>query len=168
MFGNKKFPELVITIGNIGTGKSTIVKKYVKEGYIVIARDSLRYGIGGGKYIFDLKLEPIIWDTELFMFKKFARMGKNIVVDEVGINRAMRKRYIRIIKNSVYPAYDIIALVMPRLSMKEAVNRRMREPHGQPSRKLWESVWKNFDSQYEPPTKAEGFTKIIQLRDCKK
>jgi len=152
--------ELIILIGNIGTGKSTYVKKYQKKGYIIIARDQLRYAIGSGKYIFDYDYEPIIWKTELYMFKKFADLGINMVIDEVGISKKMRARYIPYAK---LMGYKIIAIIMPHLTMREAVNRRMINPHGQPDKKLWEQVWAKFEALWEEPTKKEGFDKIIKL-----
>ena len=88
---NKK---LIILVGNIGSGKSTITKTYVDKGYIVIARDALRYNIGAGKYIFDPELEPAIWNSELDMLKHFMRTKANIIVDEVSLNAIMRSRYI--------------------------------------------------------------------------
>lgn len=52
--------KLIILIGNIGCGKSTLAKKLVKKGYCIISRDSFRYMIGAGNYIFDLKYEPAV------------------------------------------------------------------------------------------------------------
>jgi dephospho-CoA kinase len=34
--------EIILLIGNIASGKSTIAKQYAKKGYVVISRDSLR------------------------------------------------------------------------------------------------------------------------------
>ena len=79
--------EVVILVGNIGTGKTTIAKKYIKYGYIAIARDYLRYSIGLGQYIFNINYESIIWKTETYMYKKFVDLGVNIIVDEVGMNK---------------------------------------------------------------------------------
>lgn len=149
--------ELIILVGNIGTGKSTYAKRYQKKGYIIIARDQLRYAIGGGQYIFNREYEPVIWKTELYMFKKFVDLDKNIVVDEVGINPIIRKRYIKYAKKR---GYKIIAVVMPYLTREKAVARRMKDPHGQPSKKLWRMVWEKFEMGYEPPSKEEGFNQI--------
>jgi len=35
--------ELIILVGNIGTGKTTESKKLAKKGYIIISRDAFRY-----------------------------------------------------------------------------------------------------------------------------
>jgi predicted kinase len=153
--------EVIILVGNIGTGKSTITKEYVKKGYIAIARDMLRYAIGDGEYIFDLEYEPAIWRTELFLYSLFLDLDTNIIVDEVGINKQMRARYIGKAKKK---GYKITAIEMPKLTMEEAVNRRLNNPHCQPDRKVWEEIWKKFDRQYESPSKDEGFDKIIKLR----
>jgi len=155
-------PQLIILVGNIGSGKSTLVQEYIKKGYIVISRDSLRYGIGGGQYKFDYDLEPVIWETELTMFKLFLLLGKNIIIDEVGISKLMRKRYLDIVRLPFYPNYSVICIEMPKLSRKEAIDRRMKDPHGQPDRQIWEDVWEKFNNQYETPTKEEGFNKIIR------
>jgi len=153
--------ELIILIGNIGTGKSIYAKRYQKLGYIVIARDQLRYAIGGGNYIFNRFYEPIIWRTELYLYKKFIDTKVNIIVDEVGINKAMRQRYISYAKKR---GYKITAIEMPRFCMGEAVARRMINPHGQPDYKLWCQVWTKFEAQYEEPSKEEGFKEIIKIK----
>jgi len=151
--------EIIILTGNIGAGKSTTVKNYQEKGYVVIARDMLRYAIGGGNYVFDEKYEPIIWSTELTMLDDFLNLGVNIIVDEVGVSKIMRARYINVAE--MYD-YKIISYVFPRLSMKESVDRRMTNPHGFPDRQVWESVWTKFDKMYEEPSLDEGFDEIIK------
>lgn len=152
--------NLILLVGNIGSGKSTKVKEFQRKGYIVIARDSLRYCIGAGTYIFNYDYEDIIWNVEAYMFEKFVDKGTDIIVDEVGLTKEMRARYITYAKNK---GYKIIAIVFPKLSMREAVDRRLQNPHGQPKREMWEQVWSNFDSIYEEPSKREGIDNIIKL-----
>jgi hypothetical protein len=146
-------PNCIIVTGNIGCGKTTLSKEYVDKGYLVISRDQFRYGIGGGKYIFNLTYEPIIRKTELYLLRLFLELGVNIYIDEVGINKHMRCEYLKMLKE------------LPRLSQKEAVDNRMKDPHGQPDRALWESVWNKFNEIYEAPAKEEGFHLIIKIGD---
>ena len=110
--------ELVILIGNIGCGKTTLTAKYQKRGYIVISRDQIRYAIGNGVYTFDTQYEPAIWNIEDTMLEEFASIGVNIVVDEVGINRRLREKYIQVGKQY---KYKIVGIELPRLSMRTAV-----------------------------------------------
>ena len=155
-----KTKQLIILVGNIGSGKSTLTRKYIEKGYIAIARDYIRYAIGEGKYIFNPNYEPIIWGTEQYMFTRFMDLGVNIVVDEVGVSRRTRKAYIHYAQ---IKKYKIIAIVLPRYSQEEAVNHRMKNPHGQNDRRLWENVWEKFDAIYTEPTKAEGFDEIKKV-----
>ncbi len=152
--------ELIVLVGNIGSGKSTTARKYIDKGYVAIARDYLRYAIGEGKYIFNRDYESIIWRTERFMLRKFMEVGINIVSDEVGVSRKFRKMYLKYGKEY---GYTTKAVVMPRLSMKESVDRRMNDPHGQFNRGLWEEVWTKFDKQYQVPDLQEGFNEVITL-----
>jgi len=152
-----KTKQLIILVGNIGSGKSTLARKYIEKRYVAIARDYIRYAIGEGKYIFNPNYESIIWEIEQYMFTRFMDLGVNIVVDEVGVSRRMRKAYI---PYAQIKKYKIIALVLPRYTQEEAVNNRMKDPHGQNNRLLWESVWDKFNAIYTEPTKAEGFNEI--------
>lgn len=155
-----KTKHLIILVGNIGSGKTTYVKKYQEQGYIVISRDSLRYGIGGGKYIFNLNYENIIWATELDMFNKFLELEENIIIDEIGLNRKIRRRYI---SYAIKKGYNITVIEMPKFSMEESVDRRMTNPHGQDDRELWNGIWKNFNEMYEEPNLNEGIDQIIKV-----
>ena len=152
--------HLIVLVGNIGSGKSTYSKQYQEQGYIVVARDQLRYAIGNGTYVFNMKYEPIIWRAEIRMFREFVEMGVNIIVDEVGLSKDHRKRYIPWAKKH---NYKVTVIEMPKLSMKESVERRMNNPHGQPDRNLWEQIWTKFDTYYESPSFSEGIDEIIRI-----
>jgi predicted kinase len=155
--------KIIVVVGNIGSGKSTYIRKLHTAfkndtpPYIVIARDTIRYMMGGGNYVFNPTLEEVVWQSEMYMIRRFLQKGCNIIVDEVGISRDMRKKYIQLAKEF---NYDIEAHVFPRLTMQESVDRRMNNPHECPDRELWEGVWKKFDNRYQEPTVEEGFAFI--------
>jgi predicted kinase len=151
--------ELILIVANVGEGKTTLAKKYQKKGYVVISKDSLRYCIGAGNYIYNYKYEPIIWKIEERMLEAFMELGVNIVVDSICVSKRIRKRYINIAK---YNNYKVKCYILPKLSMKEAVDRRMQNPHGQYNRSIWRRVWKRFDKVYEEPKLSEGINKIIK------
>ena len=47
--------KIIVLVGNIGSGKTTWIKKFLKKTkgkYVVVSRDAIRYMMGGGKYIF--------------------------------------------------------------------------------------------------------------------
>ncbi len=152
-------PEVVILIGNIGCGKSTLTK-VLSGRYVILSRDSFRYGIGAGRYIFNPVYEPAIVKTAVFMFKEFLELGCDIVVDEVNVSKQYRQKYISEAKAK---GYTVTAIVLPRLPKEEAVNRRMSNPHDSNTREHWEDVWDKFEAKYEMPTEEEGFDKVIDF-----
>jgi len=156
-------PEIVLLVGNIGSGKTTLVKRILSKGFshVVISRDALRYMIGAGRYRFDSNIESAIWDSELNIVKNFMNLKQNLLIDEVGLSKSMRKRYIDLAKQF---DYDVTVIELPKFSKRVSVNHRMKDPHQCPDRKLWEGVWEKFDKLYERPTKSEGFAKIIRRK----
>jgi predicted kinase len=153
--------KIILFVGNIGSGKTTCIRQLMQKHFkqfVVVSRDDLRYMIGGGRYKFDVKLESAIYSSELKIISNFMRLKQNIIVDEVGINRKMRKRYIRLAKKY---NYDVIVMQMPLLDKEVCVMRRMIAPHDCPDKKIWETVWEKFNKQYQAPSLKEGIKKII-------
>jgi len=154
--------EVVMLIGNIGTGKSTIARVLQKEeAYVIISADGMRYSIGGGNYLFNPKYESTIWRIVGFALNGFMELGINIIIDATNLSLYARKKNLDIIKK--YENYKVIGFVMPDLDMAAAVNRRMQDPHDSPDKNMWEGAWKRLNSTYEKPTKGEGFDEIIFL-----
>ena len=158
--------ELVLMVGNIGSGKSTMVKDMVKDGdYVCVSLDSIRYGLGCGKYRFDRDLEPIVFKTGWFMLTEFMHWGNAIVVDETNMNRKYRKKFIKLAKDE---GYSIKAIIMPKLTMEESVKRRMNDNHGDATQETWEMVWKKFNARYQAPSLAEGFDHVEDYKEIAK
>src|SRR3989337_1649519 len=94
--------NLTILVGNVGSGKTTAAKELVRQGYLAVSRDWLRYGIREGTYIFDPDLESLIFSTEWHLFTNLTLAGYDIVLDEVNISRKARKKYIDYAKDFAY------------------------------------------------------------------
>ena len=152
--------KLILLIGNIGSGKSTLAKKYANKSYRVISRDSIRYMVGAGKYVFNIKLEPIIKKGTLAILREFLKANIDIVYDEVNINKQLRKSTIKLAKKY---GYKITAIELPKLSKKVSVKRRLKNPHGNSNKETWNAVWEMFDYMYEKSTKSEGIDEIIRM-----
>jgi len=155
--------NIYIMVGNIGSGKTTLVKKILAEKpkIVVISRDDLRYMIGAGKYVFNPELEPFIFESARLMIKNLMHEeAVDILIDETNMCKKYREDYLDLVRQY---AYEATAIVMPQLDKKTCVDRRMQNPHGQDDRSIWEGVWDKFDGLYEKPTIAEGFNKISEV-----
>ena len=148
-------------VGNIGSGKSTKTKKLVKQkGFVCVSRDAIRYMLGSGKYIFDPKLEPLVFRITKICVEQFLKNKINVILDETNISKSIRKVWIKLGKQY---KYKIITYVMPRLTIDKCIKRRMISPHSKESKRQWEKVWEYFDLMYSEPSKKEGINKIIKL-----
>lgn len=154
--------EMQILIGNIGSGKSTYCKEKVKEEYIIISKDDLRYSIGAGNYIFNLNYEQSISNCMLEFFHSLSQLNDiKIIIDETNMDKESRKFYLYWGK---YYKYTKIAMIFPSLTKEESVKRRLQSNHGNTSKEVWDEVWERKNTIYEEPTKEEGFD-IIMRRD---
>ncbi len=150
--------KLMILVGNIGSGKSTLVEDLVKLNYFVICKDSLRYMLGGNNYIFDEKLEDVIHKTSISMLRQLMKKKVSIVIDETHMNKESRAEALEIANKH---NYTTIAYILPKISKRESVKRRLSVNHGDTSKKIWEEVWDRKNAKYEEPTSEEGFDQIV-------
>jgi len=155
-------PNLIMLVGNIGSGKSTLVKELVKQGYIVISLDAIRYMLGGNTYLFDVDLEPEVFKIAKYALKLISDFGYSIVIDETNMSLYIRNWHFSVIKGK---GYTTTAIVMPQLSKKESVKRRMQSNHGNNDAQVWGDVWDRFNRAYVEPSEDEGFSKIIHLKE---
>lgn len=172
----KKKPLFILLVGNIGSGKSTLCKSLAKKDYIIISRDVLRYMIGGGNYRFDPKMEPYIAEAHDAMLQCFlsgvssgSPENLDIVVDEVNVQADRRQQLLNMVSDDDCARYIKVAIVLPQLSKKQSVDRRMRNEHGKFGRKVWEGVWDKFNTIYQDPyeEKGSGLDHVIFLKSAK-
>lgn len=149
--------ELIILIGNIGTGKSTESRNYAKKGYRIICRDAMRYMVGAGDYVFDERIERAIHSASLSMLRNLLLEGENIVVDETNVDKRSRRYLIELGKSF---GYKIIAHEMHKAVMGTCLKNRERDTLRGNTLDVWASVWKKFNDRYQKPEMNEGFDEI--------
>lgn len=155
-------PTLTILVGNIASGKTTLSKKLsmIEQDTVVISRDAIRYMLGAGKYLFDPSLEKYVAKANIRLLRTFLNSDKNIILDEVNNTANMRNSFTTIAREY---DYYVRVLVMPKYSMKYSVDRRMKDPHGDAPRSVWEGVWKKFNESFEPPTLEEDVDEVVYI-----
>lgn len=154
--------KLIILVGNIGSGKSTISRKFYKQGFLVVNADTIRTMLGGGEYVFDFGLEDkFVHKVVEFAIDKLFELKKDFLVDETMVKRKYRTSLIKKAKDH---GYEVIGVVMPNWGKDVQVDRRMAsEPRGY-TRESWADVWEKIDKAYEEPLQEEGFDLIVNLR----
>ena len=61
--------KLIVMVGNIGAGKTTLSRQLVQRGHIIVSKDSIRYMIGSGNYVYRPDCEPVITEATLEVLK---------------------------------------------------------------------------------------------------
>ena len=155
--------KMILMVGNIGSGKTTYIKEELLADYpeyMVVSRDALRYMLGAGDYIFNRTTEKAVKDAAQILAAGLMYEGHNVVVDDTFCSKARRAEYIQIAR--MYN-YTVEVIVFPKLTRIQAVNRRMKKPHGDSNRSAWNEVFEMLAESYEPPCKTEGIHKITKL-----
>ena len=148
--------KIIFLVGNIGSGKSTIAKKLAKEGFVIVSRDALRHMFGAGEFLFTNKTERVICKSRNKIIRELMKLNLDIVIDETNMTKNIRNSVLcEVTKN-----YKTIAYIMPKISKKESIRRRMLDSNGNTSKSKYEKVWTMFNSMYEDPT-FEEFDEII-------
>ena len=169
------YNNIYVLIGSIASGKSTWKKKFKEEhttntdrlitDVAVISRDTFRYALGDGDYIFDPKYESYIkFITKELFLVSLENNVSNIIVDETNMSRKVRRNYMETLQ-SAWRRTDYLynAVVFPDMGIDVHVGRRLGDNHGDTPRSTWEGVYRGLRDAYEPPTKEEGFDSIIYI-----
>jgi len=141
-------PILVVLVGNIACGKSYIAEMLHKEyNFYCISLDGMRKMFGAGQYVYDTKLEGIIIPTELHILKRCLQKKLDIVIDDARhVNGEFRRQTLELAKSY---GYTTIIIELPKLNMKQCVQRRLRNNFNiKFDKALWESVYKKFHNMY--------------------
>jgi predicted kinase len=140
-------PKILILVGVMGIGKTTLALKLEKAGYVRLSADSIRLELYGDENIQgdQYKIYGILFSR----MQEALKARKNIVVDNTNINRKSRVRYC---KEGKANGYDVQLWQMP-LDLERAIrqnNSRERQIPEDIIRKRFTSLLANL------PTESEG------------
>lgn len=169
-----KRTELVILVGNIASGKTEYIRRYLQrpenEGAVVLSKDALRWGLGGGnKYVWSDITEAHVHNGIMEMLQRFLAAGVSVIYDETNMDADTRKPFIdaakEIFNGWAQHTFDIRAILMPSLSVGEAMRRRCGDAHEAWgfTEERWREVWRRKARLYQPPSHDEGFTTITSV-----
>ncbi len=139
--------ELVVLVGNVGTGKTTYCKKYYALGYEIIRPDEWKEKT---KDDYSQKFNRTL--------RNHVKDGKSVVID--GVNMKSRSREI-ILNFAKGDEYRKIAIVLGK-GNDESLQRRLAEPKDYTEKNIIFSHEQNL-KEYSNPTLEEGFDEIIKI-----
>ena len=147
-------PFLLILIGNVGTGKSTISNIiHRKFGGVIICGDKFKED--------NSELTEPDFSIKFFLSIEKELMNHNsVILDGQNLLRKGRARYINYAKryNSKIVAIDC------GIGDEISLSNRLKENRGI-SEEIWRKEFENSRRDYEMPTKEEGFEFIFSKQD---
>jgi predicted kinase len=141
---------LVVMCGVPGSGKSSLSARYRGLGYVVLSSDALRATIGANEG--DQSVSKEVFKFIFIAAKYHLSQGTNVVIDATNYKRAARADYISIGK--MFCA-NIVAHVV-RVPIEVAKERNAKRARIVPN-----DVIDRMFGQWEEPTEAEGFSKVL-------
>lgn len=151
--------QILVLVGFIASGKSTLCRRLAGEGWIVMCDDSIVTAVHGGRYeLYDRSNVALYKSTENHIACMALALGKPVVIDR-GVNGTVssRRRWLGIAKSLDVPCR---ALVMPMASPQEHARRRaLSDPRGR-THQWWIDVASRHAVEFQMPTLAEGFDSV--------
>ena len=138
--------KVIILVGNIGSGKSSL-SALLKPTYEIVNQDN----IGNRKDCMNI-------------MRRHLQQGKNALIDRTNISREQRAYFLNIAKD--YRAE--VSCVLFQIPVVECIKRvKARKEHktipfGTPDAKI-EEIVKKFSDSYEAPDYLEGFENIYSV-----
>lgn len=148
---------LTLTCGLPRSGKSTYIKKHIKND-VIVCPDRIRKLIFGHQ--FHKEAEDFVWAYAKGMAKLILEQGKNVLIDATNINLYSREQWYRIAKD--YNAK--IRVIWIKTSLKECIKRNAKSPEGE---RLPEDMLIRMAQAFENPVEdnSEGLGCKVKIAE---
>lgn len=166
MADDKQVINLYLTIGLIGSGKSTWAKNKAEaeKRTIIINRDSFREMIKA-KYVYDVELEGLVKSMARGALEKALINEFDIIIDETNITTKKRMEWINAAKFLKPNNVELNIIYVWCTETERNVELRMNDSRGM-TREQWEGVFNSMKNAFEnPDTEYESsiFNKLIKV-----
>lgn len=123
--------KAIITVGISCSGKTTLANSLVKEGWVDINRDWIRFnvvspGADWGTYKFTKKNENLVTKAQEEMFFSAVKSGKNIIISDTNLNPKFRDMWSKRLEESGYT----VEIVPMHITLEEALKRDSLRANG--------------------------------------
>lgn len=154
-------PDIIIMVGLPGTGKSTLLEKYVGKNTTILSTDANVLTLGKAQGITDYNTawKKFIQQAEKQFWSDLTSLttaGHNLVIDRTNLTRASRKRIFDIVRKSPHN-YSVQAWVFGMdISPYEWMCRLAKRP----DKTIPIDALMRMGSTFEFPSVDEGYTTI--------
>lgn len=154
-------PALIILVGPIASGKSTVARRLAQQGAVTITGDAIVNSLHAGRYtLYREELRPLYKAMQHTACTTALEMGLSVVVDKTSITAESRRQWLQIAKAYSTPSFAIkFAVESPETHAKR---RYESDPRGY-SYEKWLEVARSMAQRWQEPTLEEGFERVIQL-----
>jgi len=165
--GIKTDKEILFLVGFPGSGKSSYIKalrtKRPDKDYVVVSFDSTleklgdELGLGYNDAYEKIDFHGKIMPAYVKAFEKAIKKGKSIIIDDTNMKRSDRADALERVPSD----YKKIAVVfnVPEEELKRRLEKRAQET----GKYIPPEAIEKMKNYYIPPSKEEGFDKIINL-----
>lgn len=151
---------ITMLIGPIASGKSTLCKKWARDGKIIINDDSIVNAMHAGIYgLYKEECKPLYKSIENHILCMAIGMGLDVVIDRPCHTKASRLRYTMLAKSL---DTKVMAILTKRESPEVHANRRAKYNDRGHGYDYWLGVAEKHEELWEPPTLDEGFEWIME------
>ena len=150
---------LYITVGLLGSGKSTWAKKYVKQhpDTKIVCPDSFREMLNGG-YKYLPELDNIITESVFDTAQNLLEGGYSVIIDCGNLQESPDRRG----KWKQLEADKRIVVVFPHKDKEWHIKNRLKKPHWQEVD--WNKVYEAEQASIEPINEADYDT-VIKIKE---
>jgi predicted kinase len=142
--------EVIMMVGLVGSGKSTIAQKIHEEkGYVIISSDTMREELFGSVDVQDKN--RILFEKMGEKCVELCKKGVNCVYDATNLTKKHRISFIKSLPSDT----SVIALVVATL-YEDSLKRNAKRDRNVP-----EDVIKAMREKFQLPMKQEGFSDVV-------
>ncbi len=155
--------RVVILVGNIGTGKSTLAQQLVDDGFLTLNTDSLVRSLNNGWYKFNPRLGELYRGFLVGGLELLLKNGLDVCVDCTNVTIEGRCNLLKTIRGSGnYPQITSIGCYDFGCGDESSLQRRLANSRVV-SEVVWRKVHTKFKNDYDEPTMDEGFDFIEEV-----
>lgn len=153
---------LIVLVGNIGTGKSTLARKLADRGCLVVSLDAITTMLHGGNYgAYDAAIKDGVYKRVHREVIRAGLLHGHVVVDDTNIDKKRRAKLVELALEMGQKACCIdFGSDVPGVGLK----RRKDEPKGV-GLDTWDNVYHQMWRNYEEPACTEGFEFVVSARE---